>query len=76
MDVFKNEREFNNKFKSKIFICSNCGTMTSQKYVCPRCKNQSTNLFCTGKTYTYKIEETGKIETIFTPIEKENSCNK
>ena len=72
-EVFKTQREFNNKFPSKIYICSNCKSLTGDPFQCPNCGNQSNSLPFKQNTYTYQIEETGKTETIFTPIENERN---
>ena len=67
MQIFKTQREFNLKYPSRIFICPNCLSISDNPYICPNCGNQSNNIFL--KNYTYRIEETGKIETIFPPME-------
>ncbi len=67
IEVFKSLRDFNKKFPRKIYKCTNCGTLTTDKYFCTRCKNQSNNFIYLG--YTYTILDTGITETIFTPIE-------
>ncbi|MDY6358463.1 MAG: hypothetical protein SPL73_05635 [Cyanobacteriota bacterium] len=67
MEVFKTQREFNNKFPSKMYICPKCSMLTFDKYLCKNCKNQSNNFVFRG--YTYTILKTGVTETIFIPIE-------
>ena len=73
-EVFETQREFNNKFPTKMFICSRCGALTTNPYQCGECGNQANNFALTEKTYQYTILETGKTEQIFKPIElyKEN----
>lgn len=74
-EVFETQRQFNNKFPSKYFVCTNCGTLTEDKYTCIKCGWRADGLFKTwGKGYKYTILETGITEEIFTPIElrKEN----
>lgn len=67
---FKSYREFNKKFPSKIYKCSNCGKLTNDKYTCINCGWRADGLLKTwGKGYKYTIEETGTTEEIFTPIE-------
>jgi len=73
-EVFETQREFNNKFPTKMFICSRCGALTTNPYQCRECENQANNFALTEKTYKYTILESGKTEQIFRPIElyKEN----
>ena len=68
-EIFETQRQFNNKFPSKLYTCSKCGTLTDNPYLCITCKNQSNNFFLTEHTYKYKILETGITEEIFKPIE-------
>lgn len=71
-ETFRTQREFNNKYPSKFYICSNCGYMNANKYTCQRCGWRADGLFKTmGKGYKYKILETGKEYEIFKPIELE-----
>ena len=70
MEEFKTIRDFNNKFPSKIYICSKCKNMTTNPYQCTYCDNQSNNFFA-SETYTYKILETNTVQQIFKPIELE-----
>ena len=67
MDEFANEREFNRKFPSKLYICTSCGKTTPNPYCCTNCNMQSNGLF--NESYKYTIKETGEIEQIFKPIE-------
>lgn len=70
-EKFETEREFNLRFPSKIYICSNCGALTDNALECKRCKWRADGLFKTaGKGYRYTIEETGITKEIFRPIEK------
>ncbi|MDO5306866.1 MAG: hypothetical protein Q4E83_03815 [bacterium] len=71
VEIFETQREFNKKFPSKLYICSQCGNLTPNPYHCRSCNNQSNNFLLTEKTYQYKILETGISNTIFVPIEKE-----
>jgi DNA-directed RNA polymerase subunit RPC12/RpoP len=69
-DIFNTEREFNNKFPNKLYICSNCGQLTDNRYTCSRCGWRADGLFKTmGNGYKYTIAETGITEEIFLPIE-------
>lgn len=67
-EVFKTEREFYKKFPSRFYICPECGYMSANKYFCHKCQSQANALFSENR-YTYTIQETGKTETIFKPIE-------
>jgi len=70
-ETFETKREFNKKFSSKIFICSNCGTMTPNEFYCTECGQQANGLFKdTNDTYKYIIkEESEELIEIFKPIE-------
>ena len=69
-EVFKTKREFNKRFPSKMYICTNCGQLTDDKYTCSKCGWRTDGLLKTqGKGYKYTILETGITEEIFTPIE-------
>ena len=69
-EIFKTEREFNFKFGSKFYICSNCEKLIQNKYECEYCGWRADGLFKTmGKGYRYKIIETGAEEEIFMPVE-------
>ena len=69
MDVFKTKREFNNKYPSGLFVCSVCGGITPNPYKCSNCDGQSNNFVFSENSYEYLIEETGKTDLIFRPIE-------
>lgn len=76
-EIFKSQREFNNRFPSKYYICSNCGTLTDNKYTCEKCGWRADGLLKTwGKGYKYTILETGITEEIFKPIELLNEGEK
>lgn len=77
-EEFKTEREFNNKFPTKMYICSRCGSLTDNPYQCRECENQSNNFTLIDESYQYTILENGKTELIFKPIElfKENNNGK
>ena len=77
-EEFKTEREFNNKFPTKMYICSRCGSLTDNPYQCRECENQSNNFALIDESYQYTILENGKTELIFKPIElfKENNNGK
>lgn len=69
-ETFKSHREFNKKFPTKMYRCTNCGNLTDNKYTCIKCGWRADGLLKTwGKGYKYTIEETGITEEIFTPIE-------
>lgn len=77
-ETFNTQREFNNKFPTKMFICTNCGQLTDDKYTCSKCGWRADGLLKTwGKGYKYTILETGVTEEIFKPIEllKEGAKN-
>lgn len=67
MEIFKNQREFNKKFPSKIYICTKCQHPTPNPYFCVFCKNQSNNFLYKG--YKYTILDKNITETIFLPTE-------
>lgn len=70
-EIIKNQREFNKKFPSGLYICSNCGHMNFDKYICQNCGWRSDGLFKTmNKGYRYKLKEENFEEEIFIPIEK------
>ena len=67
---FNTQREFNNKFPTRYYKCSNCGELTNDKYTCPKCGWRADGLLKTwGRGYKYTILETGITEEIFKPIE-------
>lgn len=69
-EIFQTKREFNKKFPSKLYICCNCGTLTNDKYICPKCGWLAYGLFQTdNKGYKYTILEENLTEEIFKPIE-------
>lgn len=69
-EIFETRREFNKKFPSKFYICSNCNSLQSDKYTCSICGWRADGLFKTmDKGYKYTIKETGEQEEIFKPIE-------
>ena len=68
-ETFRSEREFNNKFPSKFYVCTKCGKLTTDRYYCTACKNQSTNFIYRDKGYQYTIIDRGITEEIFIPIE-------
>ncbi len=67
-DIFENQRKFNAKFPSKIYICDNCGKMTTNDTICTNCGAQANRMF--ADNYRYKIENEERI--IFKPIELYN----
>lgn len=77
VERFETQREFNNKFPSKFYICSNCGKLIQDKYTCNYCGWRADGLFQTmGKGYKFIIEEQGEeIQEIFRPIEMEKEEN-
>ena len=77
IEVFKTQREFNNKFPSKIYICSNCGKMTTDKMNCNYCGWRADGLLKTwGKGYKYIIEELSpEVQEIFRPLETRRNEN-
>ena len=76
VEIFKTERDFNNKFPSKFYVCCNCHRLIQDKYTCNYCGWRADGLLKTwGKGYKYTILETGITEEIFTPIEMEKEKN-
>lgn len=72
IDELENSREFNNKFPSKFYICSNCGYMTNNPYTCQKCKWRADGLFKTmGNGYKFKFKNSPEIHEIFKSIELE-----
>ena len=70
IEKFKTEREFNNKFKSKFYICTNCNKLIQDKYTCSYCGFRADGLFKTmDKGYKYTIESEAITEEIFNPVE-------
>ena len=82
-EEFKTELEFREKFPSGLYLCPNCGILTTNKFYCQNCGCQANGLFGTmNKGYKYKIGEESEQE-IFMPVElfdrwkqNENSNNK
>lgn len=69
-ETFRTKREFNKQYPSKVYICSNCNSLSSDKLNCSVCGWRADGLFGTmGKGLKYTIEETGESEEIFKPIE-------
>lgn len=73
IEKFKTRREFDNKYPSKIYVCSRCGEWIGDRYNCKFCGETSNKLFLSSdKLYRYQIaEESPRI--IFQPIERLNS---
>ena len=69
-ETFKSYREFNEKFPTKLYKCTNCGQLLNDKYSCVNCGWRADGLFKTmDKGYKYTIEDMNFTEEIFTPIE-------
>lgn len=77
VERFETQREFNNKFPSKFYVCSNCGKLLQDKYTCCYCGWRADGLFKTmNKGYKFIIEEQSEeIQEIFRPIEMEKEEN-
>ena len=72
-ETFKTETEFINKYPSKLYVCSFCGTLSKDRYQCHKCGFRADGLFKTmGKGYQYTIQDTGVTEEIFKPVEIHN----
>ncbi len=71
VDEFETIRDFNEKFPSKIFICSKCNSLVPDPYQCNTCGCQSNNFLFSDKSYFYIIKGQNQINTIFRPIELE-----
>ncbi len=69
-EEFETVREFKQRFPSKLYVCSRCGNLTTDPFICTSCSNQS-NGFLYTDTYIYTIKETGETAQIFRPIELE-----
>ncbi len=70
IEIFNSRHEFNKKFPTKIFKCTNCGNLTTDKYNCSKCGWRADGLLKTwGRGYKYTIKDLGITEEIFTPIE-------
>ncbi|MBR0234067.1 MAG: hypothetical protein IJQ47_08465 [Synergistaceae bacterium] len=74
VEIFKTQREFNNKYPSHFYICSLCGKLIQNKYFCDYCGFRADGLLKTmGQGYKFIIEEQSpKIQEIFKPIERKN----
>lgn len=68
---FKTQREFNNRFPSKFFICPYCEKIVQDKLLCSYCGWRADGLFKTmDKGYKFVIEElSDEVQEIFRPIE-------
>ena len=77
VERFETQREFNNKFPSKFYVCSNCDKLLQDKYTCCYCGWRADGLFKTmDKGYKFIIEEQSEeIQEIFRPIEMEKEEN-
>lgn len=72
-ETFKSKTNFYEKYPSKLYICSFCGTLSQDRYQCSKCGFRADGLFKTmDKGYQYTIEETGETEEIFKPLELKN----
>ena len=71
VEVFKTQREFNNKFPSKFFICSFCAKLTPYKDYCIHCMARADGFLKTmGCGYKYIISEISpEPQEIFKPLE-------
>lgn len=68
-EKFKNLREFERKFPSKIFICSRCGEWIGDRYNCRYCGETAHKLFLTTENlYRYQIADE-EPQIIFKPLE-------
>ena len=55
-----------------MYICCQCGYMTNDRFQCPKCGYRANGLLKTmNKGIKYKIENIGKEEEIFKPVELE-----
>lgn len=70
-EEFETQRDFRNKFPSKLYICSRCSSLTTDPIICTSCENQSNNFLYEDNAYKYTIKETGTTVQIFRPIELE-----
>jgi hypothetical protein len=69
IEEFEDYRQFRKKYPSLIYICSWCGYLTPNPYVCINCGRQSNQLF-SDNTYRYKIKSIHReVQQIFRPIE-------
>lgn len=44
MDVFNSEREFYNKYPSRLYVCSECNRLSPNPYFCWECGEQANKL--------------------------------
>lgn len=70
-EIFKTKREYNKKFPSRLFICTNCGALTTSEYLCHSCGWRSDGLLKTMNLgYKYIIKEiSDDVHEIFPPLE-------
>lgn len=68
-DYFTTQREFNERYPSRVYKCYQCGRLTIDADICCQCGAQANVLF--GDTYRYKIGSE-PIRQIFKPIEISN----
>ena len=65
VERFETQREFNNKFPSKFYVCSNCGKLLQDKYTCCYCGWRADGLFKTmDKGYKFIIEEQSEVSEV------------
>ena len=67
MDEFENERDFYNKYPSRLYLCSECNRLSPNPYFCWECGEQANKLIKKKGIYEYKIND-NKYQ-IFIPIE-------
>ena len=67
MEIFQTQREFNNTYPSKVYLCPNCRKITSNKYQCEFCNFQSNNI--ANQNFEYEIKELNLKDKILPPIE-------
>ncbi len=71
MKTYANKREYYNDNPSGMYVCTNCGTLTSDKYNCNICGWRADGLLKTqDKGFKYTIESENFTDEIFTPIEQ------
>ena len=68
MEIFQNQREFNNKFPFGTYVCPNCNLITTNKYQCEFCNFQANNI--ANQNYQYEIQELNLKDTILPPLER------
>lgn len=69
IDYFDTQRDFNNKFPSKFYICAFCGKITTYQKYCIHCNTRADGFLKTMNSgYKYQIANQEPQE-IYRPLE-------